>query len=452
MNRSEYFRLDADQVGLLHHVGNAPRAVLNLPCRIDLESEIDEEKVLEAMRLTVTRLPFCTLRITEHKDGTFEQYYYTGEPEGIEVVDMSKKSDDKVDDYILKQAGTAFENNCNDSQLYNFKLIRRAGGKHTIFFNGYHVIMDTYGVMYVITYFDKVYAALMSGAELPAPGVGPETQIEKSWEYRGSAKEQRDIDWWKEQFATEPHFADMNPGTSKEYVKGKNYGKALTLLQMRAISMPRRIPAALVHKVNEAALKANLSPQLYYFLAVRTWLANNSGSEDVTVGTTGARRATLWQKHCGMTLAHMITWRTIVSADLPFADALKQLDISQKNAYKHISVYMEDYLKDMYERFHTPDKTLYWSMVFTYQPYFDIENVNLKFTAEHVNVGVTPYPLYMNVMPRDGSGDLWADYIYGSGYLKPENLEKFHAFMLRFVEAGIDAPEKSVKALLAECK
>ena len=33
--------------------------------------------------------------------------------------------------------------------------------------------MDTYGVMYVITYFDKVYAALVNGAELPAPGVGP---------------------------------------------------------------------------------------------------------------------------------------------------------------------------------------------------------------------------------------------------------------------------------------
>ncbi|MBQ7637655.1 MAG: hypothetical protein IJS90_01975 [Clostridia bacterium] len=447
MNNPDYFRIDADQAGLIEHVVGAPRAVLNLPCRIDLESEIDEEKVLEAMRLTVTRLPFCTLRLSEFKDGSFKQYYYNGEPEGIELVDMSKKSESKVDDYILKLAGTAFDNNCNDSQLWQFKLIRRAGGKHTIFFKGYHLIMDTYGLMYVITYFDKVYAALINGTELPERGVGPEKQIEKSWEYRGSEKEQRDIEWWKAQLETEPHFADMNPGTSKEYVKGKNYGKPLTLLQMRAVSMPMRIPSELVHRVNDAALNANLSPQLYYFLAVRTFLAHNSGSSDVTVGTTGARRATLWAKHCGMTMAHMVMWRTEIDGSLSFSDALKQLDFSQKNIYKHVSVYMDDVLRDANVRFGAPENALYWSMVYTYQPYFSVENVNLKFSAEHVNVGVTPYPLYMNVMPRDGSGDLWADYIYGNGYLKPENIQKFHAFMLRFVEAGLTSPEKSVKEL-----
>ena len=137
MNRSEPFRLSTTQISLLEHVAAAPRAMLNMPARIDLESEIDEQKILEAMRLTVTRLPFCTIRMHGLPDGGYEQYYCYDEPEGIEIVDLSSESEEKVDEYIEALAATPFEHDCNDSQLYTFKLIRRANGKHTIYFCGY---------------------------------------------------------------------------------------------------------------------------------------------------------------------------------------------------------------------------------------------------------------------------------------------------------------------------
>lgn len=67
------------------------------------------------------------------------------------------------------------------------------------------------------------------------------------------------------------------------------------------------------------------------------------------------------------------------------------------------------------------------------------------------SIAFTPYPLYLNLMPHDASGKLWADYIYAVGYLKPENLKAFHAFMLAFIEKGIDAPDKTINELKAEC-
>lgn len=452
MSEYVHFGLSADEIALLHHVEGAPRAVLNLPIRIDLESEIDEQKILEAMRLTVTRLPFCTIRLHEKEDGTFTQYYCLDEPTGIDLVDMSDKTDADVNAYLLKMAGSTFENNCNDSQLYNFKLIRTPGGKHTIFFCGYHIIMDSVGVIQVISYFDKVYSALVNGTELPERGIGIEKHIEESWNYVGSDKEKRDLEWWCEQFVDEPHFSSMNPKGSPEYIEGKNYGKAQTFAQLRAVSMPRLIPAELVNRVNEAALALNVSSQLYYFLALRTFLALNSGNEDVCVATTGARRATLMQKKCGMTLAHMVTLRSFIeSANTSFKDALLKLSIKQKDIYRHINIHMADYEKVIQERFDVPENTLYKTVVFTYQPYFNVENTGLRFKATHVNVGFTPYPLYMNVMPMDDSGDLWADYIYGVGYFLPENIEKFHTFMLEFINAGLKNPEKTVAKLTEEC-
>lgn len=445
MNEYRHFRLSADEIGLLNHVKGAPKAVLNLPIRIDLESEIDEETALEAMRLTVTRLPFCTIRLHDREDGSIDQYYCAEEPTGIEVIDMSDRSEEEINKLILKMAGTTFENNCNDSQLYNFKLLRCPENRHIIFFCGYHIIMDSLGVMHVISYFDRVYAALVNGTELPSEGIGIEKHIEESWKYKKSEKEQKDIDWWCEQFASEPHFSSMNPAGSPEYIEGKNYGKAQTFQQLKAESMPRRIPADLVKRVNSAALELNVSPQLYYMLALRTFLANNSGCEDICLATTGARRATLMQKQCGMTLAHMVTWRSYIeSRNTSVKDALLQLSIGQKDIYRHINVDMADYTKVVWERFGVPENALYKSVVFTYQAYFNVENTNLAFRARHVNVGFTPYPMYLNLMPMDASGDLWADYIYGVGYFKPENIEKFHKFMLAFVKDCLVHPEKTV--------
>lgn len=450
MSKPEYFGLSADQVALFKHVEGAPRAVLNLPIRIDLESEIDEQKIIEAMRLTATRLPFCTIRLHENEDGSMVQYYCKDEPTGLDIVDMSGNTEEEINNYILGMASATFDNNCVDSQLYNFKLIRVPGGKYVIFYCGFHIIMDSYGVIVVISYFDKVYAALVNGTELPPEGVGVEKHIEDSWAYTESEKSRSDLEWWCAQFETEPHFSSMNPKGSPEYIEGKNYGKALTIFQMGAVSMPRRIPADLVHRVNKAALELNVSPQLYYMLALRTYLANNSGSNDVTIATTGARRATTYQKKCGMTLAHMAIWRSIIEDNTSFKDALLKLSIIQKDTYRHINI-LADYMKSViFKRFNVPEQSLYQTVVFTYQAYFNVENTNLKFNASHVNVGFTPYPLYLNMMPIDASGDLWADYIYANGYTYPENLEKFHIFMLKFIEDGLASPEKSVGKLFED--
>ena len=36
------------------------------------------------------------------------------------------------------------------------------------------------------------------------------------------------------------------------------------------------------------------------------------------------------------------------------------------------------------------------------------------------------------------------------GYIQEESIEKYHSFMLRFLNEGIDSPEKTVDQLIAE--
>ena len=452
MSEPKYFRLSADQEALYYYVLGVPRAILNMPTRVDFEEPIDEEKALEAIRLTVKRLPFCQLRLHEYEKDKFWQYYSDEEQEGFELLDFSHKTMEDVDRYLLKKARDPLPNNYNDVQLYDAKLIRRPDGLDTLFFNGYHMLMDSVGLISVITYFFKVYDALVKGTELPAPGVGPEKHIEKSWQYKESKRCQADIDWWRARFDTEPRFSSMNPRPSPEYVEGKNYGLPLRPDQFLCTSMPIRIPAETVKKISDAALANNMSPQIYYALALRTWLYKMSGSEDICFDTTASRRSALYERECGMTIAHQLVWRSVIPGGDSFQEGLRKLDITQKDMYRHTGVLLSDFLPYTNERYGYPEDGIFSrGVVFTYQPYFNTEGLNVRFNANHVNTGYAFQPLYLNMMPHDASGDLWADYLYSHNYLDGENLKHFHEFMMRFILAGIAAPEKTIDRLVEEC-
>ncbi|MBR5428654.1 MAG: hypothetical protein IK118_09925 [Clostridia bacterium] len=451
MSEPNYFRLSSDQEALYAYVLGAPRALLNMPTRVDFEEPIDEAKAFEAIKLTVKRLPFCTLRLHEYEENKFKQYYSDEEPQGFEIVDMTDKSDEEIDEYLADLAREPLPNNYNDVQLYDAKLIRRSGGLHILYFNGYHMIMDSVGLISVIAYFFKVYEALVDGTELPAPGPGPEKHIEKSWQYFDSKRCQEDIDWWKSLFSTPPHFSSMNPRPSPEYVEGENYGWPLRPDQFLCTSMPLRIPAETVNQINEAALANNMSPMIYFALALRTWLYKMSGSEDICFDTTASRRSTLYERECGMTLAHQIVWRSVVPGGDTFKEGLNKMNIAQKEMYRHHSV-VWDYWHNTNELHGYPEDSIFSRcVVFTYQPYFNAEGLKVKFHANHVNTGYAFQPLYLNLMPHDASGDLWADYLYSHNYLDGENLRHFHEFMMKFILAGIADPEKTVDQLADEC-
>lgn len=450
MSTPNYLRLSYDQQALLEYIKDAPLSLLNIPVRVDLESEIDEEKAVEAMKIAVMRLPYCTLRLHKQDDGELVQYMSDEEPTGFEIVDFSDKTDEDVEEYIFELASTPFPNECMDVQLYDFKLIRTPNGKHSIYFNGFHELMDSVGMIYTIVYFDKCYNALVNGTELPPEGVGPEKAIEDSWKYKESPKHDADIEWWKNYYTPEPCFASMNPKPSPEYIEGKRYGKAQDYSQYAGESMPIRIPAETVKAIDDAAKANNLSAQVYYALAFRTYLAHNSGCDDVCFDTTGARRATLYQKNCGMTVAHQITWRTIIPGTATFKEGLLEMTRTQREMYRHIGVMKDRYTEWMSEAYHVPADCTYISCVLTYQPYFNSDDVKLNFSANHVNTGLAWPSLYLNLMPHDNTGDLWADYMFAYTYLKKENLLKFHDFMLKFIFAGIAAPEKTIDELVAE--
>ena len=449
MEERKYYPLSDEQEGLvlLASVFPAPN-ILYLLTRIDFISEIDEERLLQAIRITDERLPYCRVQLHQQDEETVVQYLREGESDPVSVYDLRDSGEEELEKLILQWQQEPFPNNQRDTQLYRFRLIRMPGGKHVLHFVVHHFIMDAYAMMYTIQYLDKVYTALSRGEELPAPAMEPWKLLEEERNYFSSARNEKNLAWWASQFETEPCFTSVNGLGSPEFVEGKRYGLAQSFEQLVNDILTIRIPAAFVEMVNQAAAAQGVSPQVYFMMAMRSYLGRVSGTEDVTVLSPMALRSTKVQRQSGMSIARANPVRSIISENLTFAEAVRQLADQENAIYRHAWFNYEKMKPEIYSRFDTAPGCTYESVWLTYQPYFDMSKSELKFRARLLSNGFLPIPLYLLIQPQDNTGDLYADYSYALGYTKPESLHAFHSFMLKFLETAAKEPEARLGDLI----
>jgi len=304
-------------------------------------------------------------------------------------------------------------------------------------------------VVYTITYIDKVYYALTTGTALPREGADVEKVVNDRNAYHQSERCKKDHQWWRDSFPTEPLFTSINGLGGKEFVKGKRYGHDRNMLQLMTKELICRIPKELAESINNIALARNISPYMYYSLAMRTYLGYVCDTDDVTMQSVVSLRASLSHKSTGLSRAAGLNFRTVVPGEMSFGDALSLLDKTHKDYLRHVEVHDPNVVvKDF---FGCPYEDNYHSVTMSYVPFVDYKNIHLSVRASKIDAGVAITPLYVLLMPLDGSGDMYATYQCALGYVKPENVEKFHVFMLKFLEAGINEPEKTIRKLLDEC-
>ena len=268
MEEKKYYALSKEQEGLVMLAGLFPFPnLLYLFSEIDFVSEISEERLLEAIRLTGERLPYCRVRLHDMDDGSCMQYCSDEAPDPVEIIDLSQGTEEELESLKLQWQKESFPNNQRDTQLYRFRLVRMPGGKHILHLVVHHFIMDAFSMMNTVRYVDEVYSALSRGEELPPEGPLPWKLLEEENAYFGSKKEERDGEWWRAQYETEPMFCSVNGLGGPEFVEGKRYGRKQSFSQMFTELLRRRIPKELVDRVNASAAERKLSPQVYYMLA-----------------------------------------------------------------------------------------------------------------------------------------------------------------------------------------
>ena len=450
VNETKYYPLSSIQRGLAFLFRFYPDLhILNLAARLDFEEEIDEELMLRAIRETESRVAFLKVRLHMQDAETMVQYLYEGEPTPVEVVDLSDRTDEEIARIMYDWTYDAFPNSILDEQLYSFKLVRCPNGKRSLYVCVEHFIIDGFCTLFLLDYLDRVYAALATGTELPEPTEAPWKLVESDLAFAASEKYQKQLLKAEAEFETEPMFTSINGLGAPEFIEGKRYGKTMDISKLDGGCIRLPIPAALAARVDESAKQLNISPSNYYFLALRSYLGHVSGTDDVTICTSiAASRITKYEKGAGLDCATQQLVRSIIPFETGFEDALLQLSVTQNDMLRHARSRSVDLSKWLHERYDVPFGCEYYTMQYSYLPLYGLSDKYLKFTPSYVSNGQSNQPCYMLILPGDRSGTLSTTYVYSLADTKPESIERYHRFMLAFLEAGMDGPDRTIRELI----
>lgn len=451
MAEREYHRLNTTQEGLSLLFSFYPDIhILNLSLRMDFEKEINESTLLEAIRLTGMRLPYLRVRLHKMEDQTTVQYLSEEEPLPTPVLDYSDRTGEEITKILHDWTYDAFPDSIYDTQLYFFRLVKMPAGKRCLYFCGQHFIMDGYALLYVIDYLDRVYAALDQGTDLPEAGPLPWKQVEDDWSYHTSERYQKDLQRWARRFDTEPQFTSVNGLGSPEFIEGKRYGKGLGLDQLDGEIIRRPIPAELAQRVSVSSGKLNVSPSTYYLLALRSYLGHVCKTDDVMICGSVTCRASRYEKSCGMDVATQQFFRSVIPGEMSIKNALLTLSEIQNDVLRHPRGHSIDIQRNLHERYGVPFGCVYYSVQYSYLPLFDLDKRYLKFRPGFISNGQTNQPLYLMVLPEGTDGTLSATYAYSPAYTDPANVERLHAFILRFLDKGLNASDTPTGELIEE--
>ena len=450
MTERTYYPLTTGQMILSYSQKYSTKKQVNNVCAtFRISSKLEIETFKQALILGVMRFPCMNFRLTMRGE-EMVQYYHEGFPRSIEVLDRESATEEQLQEEINKWSAEPFPDKGLDTCLYRIKLIRRPQDQYMLYFCICHMVLDAYTLMSYISYVEKVYEALLKGDPIPKISCRTIECYQKDQEYMRSERFQKDMAWWDQEMSTEPQFTCVNGAGCKEEVKGSRKGVTLRLWQVTADHLNIRIPKEVVMAAQDYALTKRVSPQTVYLLAIHSFLGKVCNTEDVLTMNAVARRATVIQKNAGGTMVNAIPIRTIIPGDKTFDEALQIVYNKQREIYKHGDAPCGVILQNMAKKFNAKRGLInhgYSTVSLTFQPYLSAGDGILEYTFKREKNGAATSPLYISIMPYDNSGDLWANCEYIVHFIKPENIEKLMAFVLRFIEEGTRHPEKSVSEL-----
>ena len=455
MKERIYYPVTSGQMIMFYTAKFSPRKqITNVCATINITTPLDEALLCQALTMAVMRFPTLNCRLTMQGE-KIVQYFDDEFPTNLRLVDMSDKSEAEIQAQINEWSAEPFPNKNMDVPLWRIHVLRMPDGTHSLYFCVCHMVMDAYAMMSCVKYMADVYHALQDGQPIPAIKATPLECYKNDYAYFTGPRYARDTQWWNDQFATEPMYTSLNGRKSKDFVRGKRYGVTLHPAKTVADHLNLRIPKESVGQANQLAALLEVSPQCVYTMAVRSYLAAVSETDDVTLISAVARRATLAQKYGGGTMVNAIPLRTIYPASTSLREGMEIVHRAQSGIFRHADFPCGQILQDLAKRYNVPMSALslhgYVTVSMTYQPYFSFDDTGFKCTFKREKTGTAATPLYMSIMPYDGSGDLWVNYDYLVDRLSPETLEKLHNFMLRFFEKGLAQPDLTLAELTEQC-
>ena len=435
------------------------KSVVNIGNTLTIETELDFAELKKAIYKAIDRCESMRLRLTQDEDGTWYQYVVEHEDRDIEFVDFSDISEDEAN--AIMTGWTQVPIVLKDSPLNRIVMIKMPGGYSGIYALTHHLTMDAQALFCFYKDIIELYCSEMyEGIDAPGEMASYIEQLKKDLAYEaGSKAQQRDREYFQKLIEeSEPIYVgidgtkkldavramDNNPNARAAYNTSDSVQSKLDVFHLEAEPTER-----LVNFCEEYHVSLNF----LLLMGLRTYFQKENGIDDVSINSAIARRATLKEKHCGGTRIHSFPFRTIISKDTKFIDAVCEIRDKQTEMFRHANYNPVEYFAYRAKCYPQPQGRTYEPISLTYQPASlkqkGLDKLgDIKYKTKWLPNGATTQGVYLTVMHRPEDNGMDFCFEHQKKAVSTKQLEYMYYYMCKILFKGVANPEMTVGEII----
>lgn len=432
---------------------NIQKQQVQIPTSITVDRELDFDLLQKAFDMEIERNESFRIRFTKVK-GQVKQYFiepYTYKVErkhfsSVEEQNAFFGADAQTPCYFLKD------------QTFRIYFFSTEGGENGVYSCFSHLVIDALGIVGFYMDLFRVYRALLKGYEIPPALDSYEEYVDEQLERcANEEKQKKHEEFYREYFLKngEPYYAAVH---GHEYLdayrkKKKNpdirVPMAYNPLENKCDMVIEHIGTEDAKKIFDYCQANQISPESIFVMGLRSHCsAVNYRIDDVSMMTVCSKRATVKEKNMSGCLAEPLIFRSKLSEELTFAEAVKELVRIRTSLYRHLD-YPYTKARDMsLKLFNFGPIQGANSLMYSWIPVPIDDSFPFKFHFRTYNLGRYFTPLYTITIPtpRDKGVDVY--YMYRTKLSTEAQIRQMHKNFLKTIIDGIDNPEITVKELL----
>lgn len=436
------------------------KQVLNIGTSMAIQVELDWELLKNSIAKAVARCESMRVRLAEDKEGNVYQYVVKEETQEIKHFDFGHWKEEDAHAKMTEWTCTPFET--YDTPLHEIVMIKMPNGYHGLYVKVNHLVMDAQSLIAFLKDVIEIYCTQVYD-NVPAPKEMASyiKQLEKDLAYEaGSKASQKDREFFENLIASsEPIFTDI-------------YGPAKLEAERKAKKNPNLRAATNTSNNVDANLgnfhletepterlmkfceEQQISMTCLLLMGLRTYLQKENNQDDVSLTTTIARRATLTEKHCGGSRIHCFPFRTIISREDTFIEALYKIRDMQNQYFRHANYSPSEYYAYRSKYYKLQPGQTYEPLSLTYQPLLmkydgpGLDEIgDIQYDVKRYTNGAAAHTLYLTVSHRpDGGMDFCFE--HQTGVVTYAKLQEIYYYLCRLIFRGVENCERTVGEII----
>ncbi len=435
------------------------KEVLNIGTSLTIEVDIDWDVLRESIYKAYERNESMRLRFICDKEGNWYQYVVDKEEPELEFVDFSDKTMEEAEQTMQEWTRVPFEP--VDSPMSRIVLIRTPDKFCGLYLLSDHRVMDAQSLIAFFRDVIELYCNKMyEGVPYPKDMASYIEQLKKDLAYEaGSKASRRDEEYFHRLIEeSEPIYNDIGGRNRLEEARKQTKNPDLRAAMNVSDSVDAAIDsfhleAEPTKRLMDFCEKYHISLTCLLLMGLRTYFQKINGNDDVSINSAIARRATLKEKKSGGTRIHSFPFRTIISQDRTFIDAIYEIRDRQNELFRHANYDPVAYFAYRSKTYPVPRGYTYEPMALTYQPMTLQENGleklgSIRYKTKWYSNGATTQAMYLTVMHRPEDNGLDFNFEHQVKAVSRKQLEYLYYYLCKIMFKGTENPDLTIGEII----